>query len=58
MDKLTVDEEHKFQNARLCECCFKSFKNDNLYKVRDHNHFTGRFRSAVCLNCNFELTNV
>ncbi|KAE9543747.1 hypothetical protein AGLY_002143 [Aphis glycines] len=54
MDKLTVDEEHKFQNARLCECCFKSFKNDNLFKVRDHNHFTG----PVCLNCNFELTNV
>ncbi|KAE9522117.1 hypothetical protein AGLY_017505 [Aphis glycines] len=58
MNKLTVDEEHKFQNARLCECCFKSFKNDNLFQVRDHNHFTGRFRSAVCLNCNYELTNV
>ncbi len=58
MEKLTVDEEYKFQNARVCECCFKSFKNDNLIKVRDHNHFTGRFRSAVCLNCNFELTNI
>lgn len=58
MDKLTTDEENKFQNVKICECCLKSFKKNNLVKVRDHNHFTGRFRSVVCLNCNFELRNV
>lgn len=56
--KLTIDEETRFKNAKKCECCLKSFKKNNLMKVRDHNHFTGMFRSVLCVNCNFELKNV
>jgi len=49
MDKLTDEEECKYQNAKICECCSKSFEKNNLTKVRDHNHFTGNLRSVVCL---------
>jgi len=56
MMKLTKEEEVRFQNAKNCESCFKPFEMDGLYKLKDHNHFTGKFRAVLCLNCNFEMT--
>ncbi|MBO1764952.1 hypothetical protein JQN64_27655, partial [Escherichia coli] len=58
MTNLTKDEEARFENATNCECCLKSFKQFNLIKCRDHNHFTGKFRSILCVACNFEMRNV
>ncbi|KAE9522393.1 hypothetical protein AGLY_017224 [Aphis glycines] len=45
-------------DSKVCNLYKINIPMDKLTVVRDHNHFTGRFRSAVCLNCNFELTNV
>jgi len=58
MIKLTEEEKNKFQKTEVCECCLKSFKDFNLLKVKDHCHFTGRYRQCLCLSCNFEMTNV
>lgn len=56
MIKLTEEEEFRFQNTLNCDYCSKSFKECELYKVKDHNHFTGKFRAVLCLSCNFEMT--
>uniref|UniRef100_A0A2S2R9P8 DNA-directed DNA polymerase n=1 Tax=Sipha flava TaxID=143950 RepID=A0A2S2R9P8_9HEMI len=56
--KLTKEEESRFQSAQFCECCLKDFKKNNLIKYRDHDHFTGNFRSVLCVYCNFEMSNV
>lgn len=49
MNKLTNDEKIKFQNATACEMCLKEYDGMSVYKVRDHSHFTGKFRRALCL---------
>ncbi|XP_008178595.1 uncharacterized protein LOC103307910 [Acyrthosiphon pisum] len=56
MIKLTGKEEEHFQRTKFCEKCLKHFKNNNLIKVRDHCHFTGKYRQCLCLQCNFEIT--
>ncbi|XP_060855588.1 uncharacterized protein LOC132933299 [Metopolophium dirhodum] len=56
MIKLTGKEEEHFQRTKFCEKCLKHFKNHNLIKVRDHCHFTGKYRQCLCLQCNFEIT--
>ncbi|XP_060855499.1 uncharacterized protein LOC132933203 [Metopolophium dirhodum] len=57
MDKLTDKEEQRFQRTKFCQKCSKHFKNNNLVKVRDHCHFTGKYRQCLCLQCNFEITS-
>lgn len=52
---LTEEEENRFQNAVNCECCSKSFEKFGVYKIKDHCHFTGRFRSVLCASRNFEM---
>jgi hypothetical protein len=56
--KLTREEESLFQSAQYCDRCFKDLKKNNLIKCRDHDHFTGNFRSVLCVYCNFEMSNV
>ena len=40
-----------------CYACREKFKDDdiNMRKVRDHCHFTGRYRGALHSKCNFRL---
>ncbi|XP_060847730.1 LOW QUALITY PROTEIN: uncharacterized protein LOC132931392 [Rhopalosiphum padi] len=57
MTTLTETEEKQFQRAEVCEKCLLSFKKNNLLKVRDHCHFTGKYRQCLCLKCNFVITN-
>lgn len=46
------DESHRSYNAATaCKMCCKMF-NDKVIKVRDHCHFTGRYRDALCSSCN------
>ena len=40
-----------FENARSCWICKKNFKKDDK-KVRDHCHFTGKYRGAAHDSCN------
>ena len=55
---LTEEEENQFQKSKVCELCSKRFDMLNhAYKVRDHSHFTGKYRRALCLDCNFSAKN-
>jgi len=56
MNKLTKREEKHFQKSKFCEKCLKNLKKNNLIKVRDHCHFTGKYRQCLCLQCNFMIT--
>ena len=42
-------EEHK--NAKKCHICFKEFFSKDI-KVRDHCHYTGRYKGAAHSSCN------
>ena len=54
-----TDEETKFyEKQKVCYICEKEFsadKNDKKYhKVRDHCHYTRKFREAAHNNCNLK----
>ena len=46
---LTPEEEYRYYRARVCYLCSKRFEKD---KVRDHDHYTGKYRGAACNQCN------
>ena len=54
--KLTPEEEKDFKSAQLCHICEKELlvckKTGEIFKVRDHCHFTGRYRGAAHNQCN------
>ena len=43
-----------FENATSCWLCGKDFKNEDK-KVRDHCHYTGKFRGAAHNSCNLRF---
>ena len=51
---LTKKEEEKYNNREVCYICKKEFdKSDNKhYKVRDHCHYTGKYRGPAHNICN------
>ena len=51
MDK---QDEEDFGNATQCHACEKEFKN-GMKKIKDHCHFTGKYRGASCINCNSKM---
>ena len=48
----TPENEKEFINASNCWLCGEYMGND---RVRDHCHFTGKFRGAACNSCNLKL---
>ena len=52
---LTKEQEREFNACTHCPRCNKNFNDANVRKVRDHDHITGFFRSALCHNCNRKL---
>ena len=55
MDPLTEEEEESYENQQLCHICEKEFCTDNnkeRRKVRDHCHYTGKYRGAAHSKCN------
>jgi len=46
---LTDEQEKEFQEATECYICKKEFENK---KIREHNHFNGKYRGAACISCN------
>ena len=50
---LTKKEQFDFVNAKICWICQKGFEEDK--KVRDHDHFTGKFRGAAHNKCNLQF---
>ena len=51
MDELTKKQKEEHTNAKKCHICFKEFFSKDI-KVRDHCHYTGRYRGAAHSSCN------
>ena len=51
MDKLTNEENVEFITAKECHICFKKFSPKDR-KVRDHCHYTFKYRGAAHSSCN------
>ena len=55
---LTDKEEKEFQSATKCRICEEKLsrdkKSNKIFKVRDHCHFTGKYRGAAHNECNLE----
>ena len=52
IDLLTEQEKILHENAKICFICKKSFNDDK--KVRDHCHYTGKYRGAAHNACNLQ----
>ena len=50
MAPLTKEEEEDYNNQEFCYICKKEFIDDD--KVRDHSHYTGKYRGAAHNTCN------
>ena len=50
--KLTTENIEQFNETNQCGICGKNFDND---KALDHCHNTGRYRGALCRQCNAAL---
>ena len=53
MIPLTPKEMDRYKRSERCHICFKPFKEDNP-KVRDHCHYTGRYRGPAHTKCNLQ----
>ena len=53
MKPLTPKEMDRYKRSERCHICFKLFKEDNS-KVRDHCHYTGRYRGSTHTKCNLQ----
>jgi len=49
--RMTLDDKQIFDNSLNCSICQKGLGTD---WVRDHCHFTGRFRGAARSKCNLD----
>ena len=50
---LTNEEKESYENQKNCHICEKEFCADKKNeKVRDHDHYTGKYRGAAHSNCN------
>ena len=47
----TEEDKKQFNKSRICWICKESFKDS---KVRDHCHYTGRYRGPACNSCNLK----
>ena len=53
MDPLTLKQWKKYNKASRCHICFKQIGDSKKGpKVRDHCHYTGRYRGPAHRNCN------
>ena len=54
MIPLTTEEKIYHNKQKICYICRKEFSNNekNNYKVRDHCHYTGKYRGAAHNICN------
>ena len=55
MDELTYEQKIQFRNATNCSTCGKKFEPDDAM-VRDHCHFTGKYRGAAHVKCNLDYS--
>ena len=53
MNPLTPKEMDRYKRSERCHICFKPFKEDKP-KVRDHCHYSGRYRGPAHTKCNLQ----
>ena len=65
MNLLTEEEKESYKNQELCHICDKEFCTDNnndeykkMRKVRDHCHYTEKYRDAAHSKCNLNYKMV
>ena len=46
MMSLIIEEDKSYHEQKICHICKKEFSIDDNDKVRDHCHFTGKYRKA------------
>ena len=49
-----MQEQKQYEKETECWICNKKFDDDKNYKVRDHCHFTARYRGAAHNSCNLK----
>ena len=49
-----IQEKQQYKKETRCWICKGEFNDDKNYKVRDHCHFTGRYRGAAHNLCNLK----
>ena len=49
----SIKDKDDFEKARVCWICQKEFGSEK--KVRDHCHFTGKYRGAAHVKCNLQF---
>ena len=57
MEPLTEEEKESYKNQELFYICWKEFCTDNnkeMRNVRDHCHYTGKYRGATHSKCNLK----
>ena len=58
--KITPEEQEQFDSAKKCWVCGDPLEHFDVdkkdHKVRDHCHFTGKYRGAAHNKCNLRLT--
>ena len=55
MIPLTNEEKESYEKQNVCYLCEKEFSTNEKYcKVRDHCHYTGKFRGAAHNYCNLK----
>lgn len=50
----TKEDKRKYKSEKMCPHCNKIYSNE-VIKVRDHDHVSGRFRSSLCSICNLNF---
>ena len=53
MNPLTSNQNERYKKSKRCHICFRPFTLKDP-KVRDHCHYTGKYRGAVHRNCNLQ----
>ena len=57
MIELTLDEQKEYENATYCHICKKEFGDKKKQrKVRDHDHYTGKYCGAAHSICNLRYS--
>ena len=57
MIELTECEKYKYDNVKYCHICKRIFVEAKKHrKVRDHDHYTGKFRGAAHSICNLRYS--
>ena len=52
------EEKERYEKETKCWICKEEFNDDKDVKVRDHCHFTGRYRGAAHNSCNLKYKNL